>query len=68
VKEIQVSLRLGAFALTTLAAVATASAQPAEGPAAGWEDDLQAAVTRAREEQKLVLQFRLIGRFDRPDC
>lgn len=39
-----------------------------ESPVEGWEANLTDAVERAEAEQKLIMQFRLIGRFERPDC
>ena len=39
-----------------------------ESPVEGWEANLTDAVKRAEAEQKLIMQFRLIGRFERPDC
>ncbi len=60
------SVRSIGVLLLALSVTGTCTAQ--EGPAVGWEPDLERAVLRAQEERKLILQFRLIGRFDRPDC
>jgi hypothetical protein len=61
------NVRSSAVLLLALAVTGTCTAQEG-GSAAGWEADLERAVDRAWEERKLILQFRLIGRFDRPDC
>jgi len=61
------NLRSSAYVTAGIAAAVCAAAAD-EGPAAGWEDDLAAARTEARDQGKLLLQFRLIGAFDRADC